>query len=457
MKKSEFRGFGKVFSFTLVQTIKNRSYIIFTVLMAALSIFAMPVLQLIQNGGNDGAETTEIKKIYWYDDSKALFGVSFSDMGLSFDGLKEPYASVPMEKTDKSREEMEKFIENEEKDSVLARLYVGEMGLTMEVMRPSEGKISEGDGADLANAMIECIMEFKETTAGLTEEQKKVVDAELELRMEEVNQDNRILSEEDTRISQSQYWLVYVLLFVVMMVCIIASTQVASSIVMDKSTRVVEYLLTSVRPMALVMGKVLASLLASIGQVFVMFGLVLASNKVSAMLFETKSPLESLLPEGIWSNINPLNLFVCALVITLGFLFYAILAAMCGATVSKMEDTQEGLVLITITTLIGCYLGMFASTMLQTSGVNAYVIFAVLFPLSAPFLLPGVLLIGSISWPLGICAILLLLVVDLLLLYFVATIYELLITHNGNRIRIGELLGIYKSLKKKTGKEAFRK
>ncbi len=455
MKKSEFRGWTKVFSFTLVQTIKNRAYIIFTVLIAALSLFAMPILQLILNGGDDEA-TTEIKKIYWYDDSKALLGESFSDMGLSFSGLKEPYASIPLEKTDKSHEEMQDIIEKDEKDAVLARLYMGEMGLTMEIMRSSEGSITEGDGSDLAAAMIDCIMEFKETTAGLTEDQKKIVDSELELWMEEVDEENHIVSEEDTRISEAQYWIIYILLFVVMMISILASTQVASSIVMDKATRVVEYLLTSVRPMALVTGKVLASLLASIGQGFAMFGLMLLSNKVSGMLFHTTSPLESLLPEGIWSNINPLNLLVSAIVITLGFLFYATLAAMCGATVSKMEDTQEGMTLITVSTMIGAYLGVIAAMLLQSTGVNAYVIFVVLFPLSAPFLLPGVLLIGSISWPLGFGAIALLLLVDLLLFYFVATIYELLITHNGNKIKIKELFGIYKSLRKNPGKEAAR-
>lgn len=455
MKKSEFRGWTKVFSFTLVQTVKNRAYIIFTILMAALSLFAMPILQLIQNGGDD-EETTEIKKIYWYDDSKELFGVSFSDMGLEFSGLKAPYASIPMEKTEKSHEDMQDVIENEEKDAVLARLYMGEMGLTMEIMRSSKGSISEGDGTDLANAMIECIMDFKEKTADLTDEQKTIVDSELELMMEKVDKDNHILTEEDTRISDAQYWVIYILLFVVLMVNVVASSQVASSIVMDKSTRVVEYLLTSVRPMALVIGKVLAALLASIGQIFVMVGLMLASNKVSGILFDTKSPLESVLPEGIWSNINPVNLIVSAVVITLGFLFYATLAAMCGATVSKMEDTQEGMTLITMSSIVGAYIGIIASTMMQTAGINAFVIFAVLFPLSAPFFLPGVLLIGSISWPLGLGAIALLLIVDMLLFYFVATIYELLITHNGNNIKVKELFGIYKSLKKKPGKEAAR-
>ncbi len=121
-----------------------------------------------------------------------------------------------------------------------------------------------------------------------------------------------------------------------------------------------------------------------------------------------------------------------------------------------MEDTQEGMTLITVSTMIGAYLGVIAAMLLQSTGVNAYVIFVVLFPLSAPFLLPGVLLIGSISWPLGFGAIALLLLVDLLLFYFVATIYELLITHNGNKIKIKELFGIYKSLRKNPGKEAAR-
>lgn len=452
MKRSEFRGTGKVFAFTLVQTLKNRGYLIFTILLAVLSVASMPVLQLIQNQGGEEEKISEsrIEKIYWYDETEELFGVSFTDMGLTFAGLssEEAFAGLLPESAPKPYKEMLPVLEETEPNAVIARLYMGELGLTMEVVRSTTGEVSEEEGELLADCMTECVVAFKEEVSQLSEEQRAVLDTQVSLLVSRADENNKLVTEEDTTISNAQYWIIYCLLFVVMMVNIVASTQVASSIVVDKSTRVVEYLLTSVRPMALVIGKTLAMLLASVGQMFVMIGLLLGSNWVTGKVSGSKSILEGLLPEGIWSNINPGNLLLSAAVICLGFLFYATLAAMCGATVSKVEETQEGLMLLTVTTMIGAYIGVAAANALQISGENAFVTFALIFPLSSPYLLPGALLIGNIGGLTAVVAIAVLILADLLLLRFVATVYELLITHNGSPIKLKELLGIYKSLKK---------
>lgn len=462
MKRSEFRGTGKVFAFTLVQTLKNRGYLIFTILLAVLSLVSMPLLQLIQNQGSGEEKLTEssIRRIVWYDETEELFGTSFSEMGMSFEEVHaEPaFAEAALEKADVPYEEMLKALESEEtEDTVIARLYMGELGLTMEVVRPASGAIGEEEGSFLADRLTDCVAAFKEAAAELTDAQRAVLDTQVALLVQHADENNKPIAEEDTKISNAQYWLMYGVAFVVMMVNCIASSQVATSIVVDKSTRVVEYLLTSVRPMALVMGKTLAMLLASVGQMFVMIGLLLGSNWVTGLVTGKKSVLEGLLPAGIWANINPFNLLLSAVVICFGFLFYAVLAAMCGATVSKIEETQEGLMLLTISNMIGVYVAVSAANMLQISGESAFVTFSLIFPLSAPYLLPGALLVGNIGGWAAFLAIAVLVAVDLLLLRFVATIYELLITHNGSPIKLKELFGIYKSLKKerKTQKGAL--
>ena len=65
--------------------------------------------------------------------------------------------------------------------------------------------------------------------------------------------------------------------------------------------------------------------------------------------------------------------------------------------------------------------------------------FAMLFPLSSPFLMPGAIVIGKA--PLWITVVSLLLLVGLvaLLFWFVARVYEVLIVHNGNRIKLKQL------------------
>ena len=454
MKKSEFRGAAKVFSFTLIQTLKNRAYLVFTALMVLFSALSMPLMHAIQNMGEESgvAKIENIRQILWYDETEALFGSSFTQMGLQFTKmLAEPaFSGVTFEEAELPYETVLSALKEDEAyaHTVIARLFSGELGLTLEVVRPVAGAVTEDEGDYLADKMTESIAAFKEEATGLTKSQQEVLKTQVSLLVQRADENGSLKAKEDTVISNAQYWIIYGLAFVGMLVSTIASSQVASSIVVDKSTRVVEYLLTSVRPMALVVGKTLAMLLASIGQMFVMIAILLTSNWLTGRISGEESFLQGILPEGIWSNITPLNLLVSAIMICLGFLFYAVLAAMCGAMASRIEQTQESLMLLTVSNCIGIYLAVMAANELQISGKGALVTFTMFFPLSSPYLMPGMLLTGSAAWGNALVSILLLLVVDALLFKFVATIYELLITHNGSPIKGKELLGIYKSLKK---------
>jgi ABC-2 type transport system permease protein len=69
-----------------------------------------------------------------------------------------------------------------------------------------------------------------------------------------------------------------------------------------------------------------------------------------------------------------------------------------------------------------------------------------LFPLSSPFLLPGSILVGKVGAPLIAASILLLAVSIFLLFQFVAKVFETLILHNGNKIKIKELIKISKTV-----------
>jgi len=77
-------------------------------------------------------------------------------------------------------------------------------------------------------------------------------------------------------------------------------------------------------------------------------------------------------------------------------------------------------------------------------GTNAYVLFSFLFPLSSPFVLPGAILVGRANLPLIVIAIVLQIALVLILLRFVAKVYETLILHNGNTIKLKQLFQISK-------------
>jgi ABC-2 type transport system permease protein len=60
-------------------------------------------------------------------------------------------------------------------------------------------------------------------------------------------------------------------------------------------------------------------------------------------------------------------------------IFYATLAGLAGATVSRIEEIQEGLTLFILTNMVGVYIGIAASGILMGAGINGFVIFSFLF------------------------------------------------------------------------------
>jgi len=173
------------------------------------------------------------------------------------------------------------------------------------------------------------------------------------------------------------------------------------------------------------------------------------SNKISQALPYSNgaSVLSKYLPKDIFQNLNIINLLFCLILFILGMIFYATLAGLAGATVSKIEELQEGLMLFTFTNLIGVYIGLGAASVLMSKGINGYVIFSFLFPLSSPFLLPGAILIGKTSILIAAAAIVMQVLFIVLLFKFVAKVYETLILHNGSKIKIKQLIKLSKSVK----------
>ena len=135
------------------------------------------------------------------------------------------------------------------------------------------------------------------------------------------------------------------------------------------------------------------------------------------------------------------------IVIALGVMLYGFIAGLCGAMVRKMEELQEGMSLLIVFTIVGAYLAMFASMAMQSSLTTPLFYVAMIVPLSSPFLLPGVCLVGVGAWWLKLCSLALLLVLDVIILFASARIYEALILYNGSTIKPKQLIKFLKQAK----------
>lgn len=455
MRSSEFRGTGAVFRFTLIQTVKSKAYIVSLVFFLIIAAFSAPVMQLIKGDPDKTAKVTSssIETVYICNELPEILpkGTEITDMT-----GEEAFANVKFTPAEESYDALcDKLEEVGAKctDVILHIYSAADRGFALEVVRVGGSKVDNDECRALLNKVCENFDAYKVTISGLSEEELKVLNYAYNVEVNYLNDKGEIVPDEDNGIGRAQFGVVYAIMFIVSMVCIMSATQVATAVVTDKSSRVVELLLTSVRPMALLFGKILAMLIATIGQYALFIVVMLSSNKLTEMIFNTKaSYLASVLPKGILSNLNIVTALLVILLIALGLVFYATLAGLCGAMVSKMEELQDTLKYFTFLSLIGMYMSIAAIISMQSSADNVFVKFCELFPLSSSMTTPGAFIIDVAPLSYMLIAIAILAVLDLFILRFAAGVYEGLITNMGTNLKIKDVIAMAKN-KRKGGAE----
>ncbi|NNE95114.1 MAG: ABC transporter permease [Acidimicrobiales bacterium] len=141
-------------------------------------------------------------------------------------------------------------------------------------------------------------------------------------------------------------------------------------VIEEKSSKVVEILLSHVRPRTLLAGKVLGLGLLAVGQM-----LILVGGLVVGLLLVRDIEI----PSGVWTT-APLSLAT----FVLGFAFYSSMFAAVGSTVSRQEDANSAQIPAMLPLIAGYMIAAFSIE----NPDNPAVVIGSFVPFSAPVLLP---------------------------------------------------------------------
>lgn len=133
--------------------------------------------------------------------------------------------------------------------------------------------------------------------------------------------------------SESNYWYCYFLVILVFMLIVYYGQMIAVSVTNEKSNRAIEVLVTSTSPNSLLFGKVIAGAIAGVFQMGVVLGAVLIAYQMNRE--QWGGMLDMLL------HIPGEVLLAFAFFGLGGYLFYAFLYGAMGALVSKTEDISK--------------------------------------------------------------------------------------------------------------------
>ena len=196
---------------------------------------------------------------------------------------------------------------------------------------------------------------------------------------------------------------------------------VAAGVVEEKSSRVVEVLLATLRPSHLLRGKILGIGLLGLLQLL-LIGLValFASNAVGSLEF----------PSGAIATMG-----VVLVWFVLGFFFYAGLFAVAGSIVTRQEDLQTTMTPLTILIIASFIIGLSATG----DPDSTLAVVASLLPFSSPLVMPTRIVLGDAA-PWEVVASLAISVVSTAALIPIATkIYSRALLRPG-RVRIRQVL-----------------
>ncbi|MFB3169125.1 ABC transporter permease [Neobacillus sp. 179-C4.2 HS] len=148
--------------------------------------------------------------------------------------------------------------------------------------------------------------------------------------------------------------LVYVLLFVIYFAVIMYASMIAMEVATEKSSRVMEILISSVSPIKQMFGKILGIGLLSLTQLAVLLSIGYFSIK------RNMSSLEGGFFDAFgFGNISLSTIAYAVIFFILGYFLYATLAAFLGSLVSRIEDVQQMITPMTLLVVAGFMIAMF--------------------------------------------------------------------------------------------------
>lgn len=199
---------------------------------------------------------------------------------------------------------------------------------------------------------------------------------------------------------------------------------VAQGVVEEKSSRVVELLLSAIRPWQLMLGKVLGIGALGLLQMIIIGGAGLITGLRTGALTISVSAAGSTL---VW-------LIVWFL---LGFLMYALAFAGLGALVSRQEEVAGVIAPAMVFVIAGYVLGV---SILPSNPSNSLIEVMSIIPLFAPTLMPMRLSMGGVpAWEAGL-AVVLAVATMLVLLWLAGRIYGNAVLRTGARVRLSQAL-----------------
>ena len=401
-----------VTEFTMKEMLRRKSFIISTLIILVIIIVGINIpniLKLFTDSSETGAKLLIVDSSNVFEGNLSSleqmntgYEVQISNENISFDDIKSKIEN----------KEIDDAIIVEQTDDNIKIRYIVESTTMM-----------AGVPENVISAINTIYSNMQINKLQLTPEQIASITPNFEYSLEQTE-------EQEVQGNVLAIMLLSIVLFYAIYFC---AYQVSSSITTEKTSKIMETLVTSTSPKTIVLGKTVGIGIVGLLQVCLLVAVAL----ITAHTCLEPGTLDSILD---MSNFTPYLAIITIIYFILGYVAYALMYALTGSTVSKPEDIQSANGPVAIIAVIGFYLSYF-TMMNPTSDLN---VFASMLPISSPFCMPFRIMMGLASTTDVVISILILLVTIFIIAKVAIKIYSNAILNYGTKMSFADLIKVYR-------------
>ncbi len=417
--------------------VKNKAFLIMTILSPLIFIALIAVVAYLSQLNNDSQ-----RQISVLDESGYLTGVFKDSESIKYNIL-----------TDKNLENAKQIVKEADNYGLL---HIKKMNSLSEAKNSVEFYSEETPSLSLISD-LEKLIEIELTHKNLAEKNvdtKLIDDSKINIDITQENFSGEKTSKFDSVVKLAFGGAAGYLLF---MFIIIYGNMIMRSVIEEKTSRIIEVIISSVKPIQLMLGKIIGTSLAGITQfvIWLILGgvlMVVVTAIFGIDMTQIQSPQQQMMQQAMtdpdaaekaqiifsaFFNLPLANLIIAFLLFFIsGYLLYSSLYAAIGAAVDNETDTQQFMLPILMPLILAVYVGMF--TVIEDPHGTVSTVFSFI-PFTSPVVMLMRIPFGVPLWQ-QIVSLVLLIGTFLLTVWFAAKIYRVGILMYGKKPSYKELI-----------------
>lgn len=440
MNKSLFSGWNHVFSFTFKQGVGGKGFkavtigLVFGLFLVGAAISV--IMAFVQK--KDATEVSPIQRVYVVDES----GLDMLYLDGFTESLGEKYPEAAfvtgMESVEAANEAWKLYtLDNDIHEPMDVILHVGksEEGYLMTVYLPELSSVEKEDAEAFLEDVTIVMEQSKLFSSGISQEKLVVAMSGLSTTFLDAGEQEKSLGEELVAML-----LPMLLVLFMYMMFLLYGQSIGNIVSVEKTSKLMEMILTLTQPYGLIFGKVFAMTVIAILQVFAWLVSFVAGFFVGDVLAEqliypeyNNVVLEALELLGSKEGSTAFSVgavVLAVLVICLAFLFYSMIAGLVASFAAKAEEVAQMMSyyqLIMVAGFFGAYMG----PLQEKPWLDTLLRFI---PVTGAYVLPGDILVGKITVWQGLLYASILFVTILVLAVITGKVYKNQLFYRGKNL-----------------------